>query len=174
MKNPTKNNCAISPKASWFGHFTPSETLIYWITAINKVILYKSFHFFTPSLRTDWLYGPLRMAEFERIEKVSHLRIATQNIKIRKFMIWCCDRKHMSLPKGSTLRLFAIDCDLRSFPIIWKQGFAGLLAAFQDFNDINRGFVHLKREHNYYGCWTFPILLLSFWNPRSFDLEPSC
>ena len=31
------------------------------------------------------------MAEFERIEKVSHLRIFTHNIKIRKFMISCCD-----------------------------------------------------------------------------------
>ena len=33
----------------------------------------------------------LRMAEFERIEKVSHLRIFTHNIKIRRFMISCCD-----------------------------------------------------------------------------------
>ena len=31
------------------------------------------------------------MAEFERIEKMSHLRIFTQNIKIRKFMISCCE-----------------------------------------------------------------------------------
>ena len=31
------------------------------------------------------------MAEFERIEKISHLRIFTHNIKIRKFMISCCD-----------------------------------------------------------------------------------
>ena len=30
------------------------------------------------------------MAEFERIEKISHLRIFTHNIKIRKFMISCC------------------------------------------------------------------------------------
>ena len=30
------------------------------------------------------------MAEFEGIEKVSHLRIFTHNIKIRKFMISCC------------------------------------------------------------------------------------
>ena len=32
------------------------------------------------------------MAEFERIEKISHLRIFTHNIKIRKFMISCCGR----------------------------------------------------------------------------------
>ena len=30
------------------------------------------------------------MAEFERIEKVSHLRIFTNNIKIRKFKISGC------------------------------------------------------------------------------------
>ena len=30
------------------------------------------------------------MAEFERIEKISHLRIFTHNIKVRKFMISCC------------------------------------------------------------------------------------
>ena len=31
------------------------------------------------------------MAEFESIEKVSHLRIFTHNIKIRKFMNSCCE-----------------------------------------------------------------------------------
>ena len=31
------------------------------------------------------------MAEFERIEKVSYLRIFTHNINKRKFMISCCD-----------------------------------------------------------------------------------
>ena len=31
------------------------------------------------------------MAKFVRIEKVSHLRIFTHLIKIRKFMISCCD-----------------------------------------------------------------------------------
>ena len=30
------------------------------------------------------------MAEFERIEKVSYLRIFTHNINKRKFMISCC------------------------------------------------------------------------------------
>ena len=30
------------------------------------------------------------MAKFVRIEKVSHLRIFTHLIKIRKFMISCC------------------------------------------------------------------------------------
>ena len=30
------------------------------------------------------------MAEFERIEKISHLRMFTHNINIRKFMISCC------------------------------------------------------------------------------------
>ena len=33
------------------------------------------------------------MAEFERIEKISHLRMFTHNINIRKFMISCCDQK---------------------------------------------------------------------------------
>ena len=32
------------------------------------------------------------MAEFERIEKVSYLRIFTHNINKRKFMISCCDK----------------------------------------------------------------------------------
>ena len=32
------------------------------------------------------------MAEFERIEKVSYLRIFTHNINKRKFMISCCVR----------------------------------------------------------------------------------
>ena len=31
------------------------------------------------------------MAEFERVEKVSYLRIFTHNINKRKFMISCCD-----------------------------------------------------------------------------------
>ena len=31
------------------------------------------------------------MAEFERIEKVSYLRIFTHNKNKRKFMISCCD-----------------------------------------------------------------------------------
>ena len=31
------------------------------------------------------------MAEFERIEKVSYLRIFTHNINKRKFMISCCE-----------------------------------------------------------------------------------
>ena len=31
------------------------------------------------------------MAEFERIEKIPHLRIFTHNIKICKFMISCCE-----------------------------------------------------------------------------------
>ena len=33
------------------------------------------------------------MAEFERIEKVSYLRIFTHNINKRKFMISCCAGK---------------------------------------------------------------------------------
>ena len=33
------------------------------------------------------------MAEFERIEKVSYLRIFTHNINKRKFMISCCEYK---------------------------------------------------------------------------------
>ena len=38
------------------------------------------------------------MAEFEHIEKVSHLRIFTHNIKIRKFMISCCDFENVGRP----------------------------------------------------------------------------
>ena len=38
------------------------------------------------------------MAEFERIEKVSYLRIFTHNINKRKFMISCCD--HLSIKNG--------------------------------------------------------------------------
>ena len=34
------------------------------------------------------------MAEFERIEKVSYLRIFTHNINKRKFMISCCASVH--------------------------------------------------------------------------------
>ena len=36
------------------------------------------------------------MAEFERVEKVLHLRIFTHNINIRKFMISCCDLFYVS------------------------------------------------------------------------------
>ena len=36
------------------------------------------------------------MAEFERIEKVSYLRIFTHNINKRKFMISCCGRPMIS------------------------------------------------------------------------------
>ena len=39
------------------------------------------------------------MAEFEGIEKVLHLRIFTHNIKIRKFMISCC--QHVVLTRFS-------------------------------------------------------------------------
>ena len=76
------------------------------------------------------------MAEFERIEKVSHLRIVTQNIKIRKFMIWCCDRKHMFLPKETHakailcgyLRSIAI-CD--PFPLYGNKGLQDYLQLFK-------------------------------------------
>ena len=36
------------------------------------------------------------MAEFERIEKVSYLRIFTHNINKRKFMISCCALSFLS------------------------------------------------------------------------------
>ena len=37
------------------------------------------------------------MAEFERIEKVSYLRIFTHNINKRKFMISCCVFRALAL-----------------------------------------------------------------------------
>ena len=51
------------------------------------------------------------MAEFERIEKVSHLRIFTHNIKIRKFMISRCvkdiswDILHNNIPQHQTRKI---------------------------------------------------------------------
>ena len=40
------------------------------------------------------------MAELGRIEKVSHLRIFTRRIKIRKFMISCCGNRAPVSNKG--------------------------------------------------------------------------
>ena len=76
------------------------------------------------------------MAEFERIEKVSHLRIVTQNIKIRKFMIWCCDRKHMFLPKETHAKALLWGY-LRSiairdpFPLYGNKGLQDYLQLFK-------------------------------------------
>ena len=44
------------------------------------------------------------MAEFERIEKVSYLRIFTHNINKRKFMISCCgsQREDNGVPAKET------------------------------------------------------------------------
>ena len=60
------------------------------------------------------------MAEFERIEKVSHLRIFTHNIKIRKFMISCFDPESVSsrccgfvFKRNGFYDLLLCFCDLR-------------------------------------------------------------
>lgn len=80
---------AISQKVSGFGHFTPSETCICWITAINKVILYKFLRFFTHRLTLQtithgWIWAYAKGLTFTDL-------LYTHNIKTPKFMISCCE-----------------------------------------------------------------------------------
>ena len=46
------------------------------------------------------------MAEFERIEKVSYLRIFTHNINKRKFMISCCGPVSGKYPLTSAMIVY--------------------------------------------------------------------
>ena len=61
------------------------------------------------------------MAEFERIEKVSYLRIFTHNINKRKFMISCCDKHKIlnvateSIPIVTTCFVVCIGCFVAVF-----------------------------------------------------------
>ena len=76
---------------NYFTSFTISLNRKRWIISIKILILYENLITFSQSLRVLWIYAPLRKAEPFRKEEALYLRFFTQELKIRKFWISCCD-----------------------------------------------------------------------------------
>ena len=76
---------------NYFTSFIISLNRKRWIISIKIFILYEHLTTFSQSLRVLWIYAPLRNAELVRKEEALYLRFFTQELKIRKFWISCCD-----------------------------------------------------------------------------------
>ena len=69
--------------------------ICFWFYTYLILILYEYVTLFTYSLRVPCIYASLRNAQLFRKENATYLRIFTQMLKIRKFIISCCVRSYL-------------------------------------------------------------------------------
>ena len=105
---------------NYFTSLTISLNRKRWIISIKILILYEHLITFSQSLRVLWIYAPLQNAELVRKEEALYLRFFTQELKIRKFWISCCEW-HLWYQNASRLILKTVSSYVRLYSKSWNK-----------------------------------------------------
>ena len=92
-----------------------------WIISVKTlIVLYENLIKFTQSFRVLWIYARLRNAELVLTKEALYFRFFTQELKIRKFWISCCER-HLWYQNASGLILKTVSSYLGLCSHSWNK-----------------------------------------------------